>query len=155
GAFFCLTRGHRDAACRLRTSSMLVDCMAISRPAWPTSRSRSVATVRTTHPFETRPSEAVTLAPECPQPSPQRAKQLGREKLGRARTARLVRPLLPVDGLIADVDAEFACLSFAATAINSRLDRRPYRRDRVSLGGGTRGALWRDRGRVRPDQGRR
>ena len=41
-----------------------------------------------------------------------------------------------------------------AAAARTRLDRGPHRRDRVSLGGGTRRALRRDRGRVRPAQGR-
>ena len=39
-------------------------------------------------------------------------------------------------------------------AARTRLDRGPHRRDRVSLGGGTQRALRRDRGRVRPAQGR-
>ena len=43
---------------------------------------------------------------------------------------------------------------FCAAAARTRLDRGPHRRDRVSLGGGTRRALRRDRGRVRPAQGR-
>ena len=41
-----------------------------------------------------------------------------------------------------------------AAAARTRLDRGPHCRDRVSLGGGTRRALCRDRGRVRPAQGR-
>ena len=41
-----------------------------------------------------------------------------------------------------------------AAAARTRLDRGSHRRDRVSLGGGTRRALCRDRGRVRPAQGR-
>ena len=44
---------------------------------------------------------------------------------------------------------------FCAAAGRSRLDRGPHRRDRISLGGGTPGALRRDRSRVRPAQGRR
>ena len=44
---------------------------------------------------------------------------------------------------------------FCAAAARTRLDRWPHRRDRVSLGGGTQRALRRDRGRVRPAQGRR
>ena len=43
---------------------------------------------------------------------------------------------------------------FCAAAARTRLDRGPQRRDRVSLGGGTQRALRRDRGRVRPAQGR-
>ena len=43
---------------------------------------------------------------------------------------------------------------FCAAAARTRLDRGPHRRDRVSLGGGTQRALCRDRGRVRPAQGR-
>ena len=43
---------------------------------------------------------------------------------------------------------------FCAAAARTRLDRGPHRRDRVSLGGGTHRALRRDRGRVRPAQGR-
>ena len=43
---------------------------------------------------------------------------------------------------------------FCAAAARTRLDRGPHRRDRVSLGGGTQRALRRDRGRVRPAQGR-
>ena len=41
-----------------------------------------------------------------------------------------------------------------AAAARTRLDRGPHRRDRVSLGGGTHRALRRNRGRVRPAQGR-
>ena len=41
-----------------------------------------------------------------------------------------------------------------AAAARARLDRGPQRRDRVPLGGGPRRALRRDRGRVRPAQGR-
>ena len=44
---------------------------------------------------------------------------------------------------------------FCAAAARTRLDRGSHRRDRVSLGGGTQRALRRDRGRVRPAQGRR
>ena len=40
--------------------------------------------------------------------------------------------------------------AFAQRLRETRLDRGPYRRDRVSLGGGTQRALRRDRGRVRP-----
>ena len=43
---------------------------------------------------------------------------------------------------------------FCAAAARTRLDRGSHRRDRVSLGGGTQRALRRDRGRVRPAQGR-
>ena len=43
---------------------------------------------------------------------------------------------------------------FCAAAARTRLDRGPHHRDRVSLGGGTQRALRRDRGRVRPAQGR-
>ena len=43
---------------------------------------------------------------------------------------------------------------FRAAAARTRLDRGSHRRDRVSLGGGTQRALRRDRGRVRPAQGR-
>ena len=43
---------------------------------------------------------------------------------------------------------------FCAAAARTRLDRGSQRRDRVSLGGGTQRALRRDRGRVRPAQGR-
>ncbi len=43
---------------------------------------------------------------------------------------------------------------FCAATARTRLDRGSHRRDRVSLGGGTRRALRRDRGRVRPAQGR-
>ena len=43
---------------------------------------------------------------------------------------------------------------FCAAAARTRLDRGSHRRDRVSLGGGTHRALRRDRGRVRPAQGR-
>ena len=41
-----------------------------------------------------------------------------------------------------------------AAAARTRLDRGSHRRDRVSLGGGTHRAFSRDRGRVRPAQGR-
>ena len=43
---------------------------------------------------------------------------------------------------------------FHAAAARARLDRGPQCRDRISLGGGTQRALCRDRGRVRPAQGR-
>ena len=43
---------------------------------------------------------------------------------------------------------------FCAAAARTRLDRGPHHRDRVSLGGGTQRALRRNRGRVRPAQGR-
>ena len=43
---------------------------------------------------------------------------------------------------------------FCAAAARTRLDRGSHRRDRVSLGGGAQRALRRDRGRVRPTQGR-
>ena len=43
---------------------------------------------------------------------------------------------------------------FCAAAARTRLDRGPHRRDRVSLGRGTHRALRRDRGRIRPAQGR-
>ena len=43
---------------------------------------------------------------------------------------------------------------FCAAAARTRLDRGSHRRDRVSLGGGTRASVRRDRGRVRPAQGR-
>ena len=43
---------------------------------------------------------------------------------------------------------------FCAAAARTRLDRGSHRRDRVSLGGGAQRALHRDRGRVRPAQGR-
>ena len=43
---------------------------------------------------------------------------------------------------------------FCAATARTRLDRGSHRRDRVSLGGGTQRALRRDRGRVRPAQGR-
>ena len=43
---------------------------------------------------------------------------------------------------------------FCAATARTRLDRGSHRRDRVSLGGGTHRALRRDRGRVRPAQGR-
>ena len=43
---------------------------------------------------------------------------------------------------------------FCAAAARTRLDRGSHRRDRVSLGRGTQRALRRDRGRVRPAQGR-
>ena len=43
---------------------------------------------------------------------------------------------------------------FRAAAARARLDRGPHRRDRVSLGGGAQRTLRRDRGRVRPAQGR-
>ena len=43
---------------------------------------------------------------------------------------------------------------FCAAAARTRLDRGSHRRDRVSLGGGAQRALRRDRGRVRPAQGR-
>ena len=43
---------------------------------------------------------------------------------------------------------------FCAATARTRLDRGSQRRDRVSLGGGTQRALRRDRGRVRPAQGR-
>ena len=43
---------------------------------------------------------------------------------------------------------------FCAAAARTRLDRGSHHRDRVSLGRGTRRALRRDRGRVRPAQGR-
>ena len=45
--------------------------------------------------------------------------------------------------------------ALCAAAARTRLDRGPHRRDRVSLGGGSHRALCRDRGRVRPAQGRR
>ena len=41
-----------------------------------------------------------------------------------------------------------------AAAARTRLDRGPHHRDRISLGGGTQRALGRDRGRVRPAEGR-
>ena len=44
--------------------------------------------------------------------------------------------------------------AFVQRLARTRLDRGPHRRDRVSLGGGTQRALCRDRGRVRPAQGR-
>ena len=43
---------------------------------------------------------------------------------------------------------------FCAATARTRLDRGTHRRDRVSLGGRTHRALRRDRGRVRPAQGR-
>ena len=43
---------------------------------------------------------------------------------------------------------------FCAAAARTRLDRGSQHRDRVSLGGGTQRALRRDRGRVRPAEGR-
>ena len=43
---------------------------------------------------------------------------------------------------------------FCAATARTRLDRGSHRRDRISLGGGTRRALRRDRGRVRPAEGR-
>ena len=44
--------------------------------------------------------------------------------------------------------------SFCAAAARTRLDRGAHRRDPLSLDGGTRRALGRDRGRIRPAQGR-
>ena len=46
------------------------------------------------------------------------------------------------------------CCGVCAAAGRTRLDRRPQRRDRVSLGGGTRRTLRRNRRRVRPAEGR-
>jgi hypothetical protein len=44
---------------------------------------------------------------------------------------------------------------FCAAPGRTQLDRGAHGRDRVSLGGGTQRALYRDRGRVRPAQGQR
>jgi putative tryptophan/tyrosine transport system substrate-binding protein len=50
---------------------------------------------------------------------------------------------------------EPVCGGVCPAPARARLDREPHCRDRVSLGGGTHRALDRDRGRVRPAQGRR
>ena len=75
-----------------------------------------------------------------------------------ARGARAAAGKLPTIGFLG---AQLACRPeplgrrLCAAAARARLDRGPHRRDRVSLGGGTQRALCRNRGRVRPAQGRR
>ena len=74
-----------------------------------------------------------------------------------ARGARAAAGKLPTIGFLgASTPSAMEPMDrrFCAAAARTRLDRGPHRRDRVSLGGGTQRALRRDRGRVRPAQGR-
>ena len=59
-----------------------------------------------------------------------------------------------VSGRSHTFDLEPVCCRFRPAAARTWLDRRPHHRDRVPLGGGTRRAFRRNRGRVRPAQGR-
>ena len=71
--------------------------------------------------------------------------------------ARAQQPArLPTIGFLGATDASTGAMDrrLCAATARTRLDRRSHRRDRVSLGGGTRRARRRDRGRVRPAQGR-
>ena len=71
--------------------------------------------------------------------------------------ARAQQPAkLPTIGFLGRQHASVEPLGrrFCAATARTRLDRGPHCRDRVSLGGGTRRALCRNRGRVRSAQGR-
>ena len=79
-----------------------------------------------------------------------------RRRRGRSRRARSRRGSCRPSGSWARPRLRLEPMDrrFCAAAARTRLDRGSHHRDRVSLGGGTQRALRRDRGRVRPAQGR-